>query len=214
MPVVFPLGINLCNQLSLVSGTLPLLRPSFARLIGRSAPAFFFLKISLIYNKILSNLAIRRATMPIREKMKRVFSRTTSGSSNSNSPSSCPHPSKPKATTVVLAGVKTVKVKPRVGKDGNPIIELYKPHEVPRSKYRGPFDEEHLKRLAAYSIPAAMSDRPRSMVSELSPMGTWAPPSRRNSLASHEAAAKKMIEGLTQALENMEREHMTEQQIE
>ncbi|EEP80031.1 predicted protein [Uncinocarpus reesii 1704] len=148
--------------------------------------------------------------MPIREKIKRVFSRTSAASSSSSPSSSittpAPQRSKPKTTTVVLAGVKTVKVKPRLGKDGKPKIEIYKPHEVPRSKYRGPFDQDHLRSLAAYSIPTAMSDRPRSMVSELSPMGTWAPPTRRNSLVRHEAVAKKMIDGLTQALEEMERQ--------
>lgn len=57
---------------------------------------------------------------------------------------------------------------------------------MPRSKYRGPFDEAHIERLAAYSIPSAMltANRPRSMLSELSPTGTRAPPSRRGSVVS------------------------------
>lgn len=41
-------------------------------------------------------------------------------------------------------------------------IEYYKPREVPRSKFRGPVDPDHQKRLAAWNFPQAMEDRPRS----------------------------------------------------
>ncbi|KAK2774125.1 hypothetical protein FQN53_003750 [Emmonsiellopsis sp. PD_33] len=128
-----------------------------------------------------------------REKIKRVFSRSASGPSqrpkDSSTPSSKPKgsrrpsqsqpPNKP-ATIRPPIGVKPGKIKYR--SNGKPKIELYKEHEIPRSKYRGPFDEEHIKRLAAYTISSATtgSDRPRSFVSELSPMGTRAP-SRRQS---------------------------------
>ncbi|KAL1957550.1 hypothetical protein VTO42DRAFT_5777 [Malbranchea cinnamomea] len=64
--------------------------------------------------------------------------------------------------------------KPKYGKDGKPKIELYKPHEVPPSKYRGPVDPNHLKKLEDYSWARATAnrERPRSVVSQLSPTET------------------------------------------
>ncbi|PGG98841.1 hypothetical protein GX51_06576 [Blastomyces parvus] len=141
---------------------------------------------------------------PLREKIKRVFSRSDSGSlSASSSPQTSKDPKNQKSSRPKSGywprqtrdhnkgggigspiGLKPGKTKYRG--NGKPKIELYKPHEVPRSKYRGPFDENHIERLAAYSISNAMlsADRPRSMLSELSPMGTRAPPTRRGSVES------------------------------
>ncbi|KAL2009672.1 hypothetical protein VTN00DRAFT_5479 [Thermoascus crustaceus] len=53
--------------------------------------------------------------------------------------------------------------------NGKPKIEYYRRSEVPRSKYRGPFDPEHQRKLAAWSFAGAMADRPRSLDLELSP---------------------------------------------
>ncbi|ODH23353.1 hypothetical protein ACO22_05399 [Paracoccidioides brasiliensis] len=148
------------------------------------------------------------ATTLFREKIKRVFSRSSSGSgsaSGSGSPqisSKDPKSLKPNSTSRrhsyglghkngrtnsklgasrIPIAVKPNKVKYRA--NGKPKIELYKAHEIPRSKYWGPFDEAHLRRLAAYSITDAMSRerRPRSMISE-SPLGTRVSPSRRGSV--------------------------------
>ncbi|KAL2371534.1 hypothetical protein BDBG_08829 [Blastomyces gilchristii SLH14081] len=140
---------------------------------------------------------------PLREKIKRVFSRSDSGSLPGSSPTQTSKDSKNQKSSRPKngywpsqardhrgggigpsIGVKPGKIKYRA--NGKPKIELYKAHEVPRSKYRGPFDEAHIQRLAAYSISNAMlsADRPRSMLSELSPMGTRAPPSRRGSVES------------------------------
>ncbi|KAI5310013.1 hypothetical protein KEM55_001931 [Ascosphaera atra] len=69
--------------------------------------------------------------------------------------------------------------KPKIDKrTGKPIPEIYKPHEVPRSKYRGPFDQAHLDRLQSYSLHVASMerDRPRSVLSSRSPLEgaiTW-----------------------------------------
>lgn len=62
--------------------------------------------------------------------------------------------------------------------NGKPNIEYYRRHEVPPSKFRGPFDKEHQKRLAAWSFERAMADRPRSFDLDLSPCAT-------NDLPSH-----------------------------
>ncbi|KLJ11696.1 hypothetical protein EMPG_13118 [Blastomyces silverae] len=153
---------------------------------------------------------------PLREKFKRVFSRSDSGSLSGSSPPQTSKDSKNQKSSRPKSGywprqardhnkgggigpsigVKPGKIKYRA--NGKPKIELYKAHEVPRSKYRGPFDEAHIQRLAAYSISNAMlsADRPRSMLSELSPMGTRAPPSRRGSVDSEGGVAQYMNGGV------------------
>ncbi|KAJ5190212.1 uncharacterized protein N7498_009197 [Penicillium cinerascens] len=57
--------------------------------------------------------------------------------------------------------------------NGKPKVEYYRRNEVPPSKFRGPFDKEHQKRLAAWSFEAAMADRPRSPDLSLSPCDTY-----------------------------------------
>lgn len=65
-----------------------------------------------------------------------------------------------------------------------PKIELYKPHEIPRPKYRGPVDKRHLAVLEAYSIAQATEGyRRRSIDSSVCPLATNLP-SRRDSVTS------------------------------
>lgn len=54
-------------------------------------------------------------------------------------------------------------------------IEYYRRHEIPPSKFRGPFDPDHQKRLAAYNLQTAQEDRPRSPDLSLSPCATLPP---------------------------------------
>ncbi|KAL9115858.1 MAG: hypothetical protein Q9227_000226 [Pyrenula ochraceoflavens] len=58
-------------------------------------------------------------------------------------------------------------------------VEYYKHGEIPRSKYKGPWNQAHQDMLHAFEFN--FSDRPKSV--QFSPMGTRAP-SRRNSKAS------------------------------
>jgi hypothetical protein len=59
-------------------------------------------------------------------------------------------------------------------KNGKPKVEYYRRHEIPPSKFRGPFDKEHQKRLAAWSFDGAMAERPRSFDDySLSPCATY-----------------------------------------
>lgn len=60
--------------------------------------------------------------------------------------------------------------------NGKPKVEYYRRHEVPPSKFRGPFDKEHQKRLAAWSFDGAMAERPRSLDLSLSPCATYDQP--------------------------------------
>jgi hypothetical protein len=70
--------------------------------------------------------------------------------------------------------------------NSKPKIELYKPYEIPPSKYRGPRDEAHQQRLNAYTFNTfntmGSSARITQMSSpDLSPTATRAAPSRRGS---------------------------------
>lgn len=71
---------------------------------------------------------------------------------------------------------------------GRPKVEYYRRHEVPPSKFRGPFDKEHQKRLAAWSFDRAMVERPRSLDLALSPCATYNLPGPIDSDASEEIA--------------------------
>lgn len=72
--------------------------------------------------------------------------------------------------------------------NGKPKIEYYRRHEVPPSKFRGPFDKEHQKRLAAWSFDRALVDRPRSFDLALSPCATYGHPSPSDSEGSPDIA--------------------------
>lgn len=76
--------------------------------------------------------------MSFREKVRRVFRRSSSGSSSK-------------------------------GKGNGIKIEYYKRGEIPRSKFKGPFDKEHQRKLAAWSFGDAQAERPRTPDLSLSP---------------------------------------------
>ena len=80
--------------------------------------------------------------MPFRDKVRRVFHRSSISAA-------APPPPKTNRN-----GVK---------------LEYYRRNEVPNSKFRGPFDPEHQKRLANWSFQSAMAERPRSSDLSLSP---------------------------------------------
>ncbi|KAF3388740.1 hypothetical protein F1880_004486 [Penicillium rolfsii] len=59
-------------------------------------------------------------------------------------------------------------------KNGKPKVEYYRRHEIPPSKFRGPFNKEHQKRLAAWSFDGAMAERSRASDDlSLSPCATY-----------------------------------------
>src|SRR3954469_17807120 len=93
--------------------------------------------------------------MGVREKMKRAFGGKKSGDS---SPSDA----------------ETPKI---------PGVESYKPGELPRSKYRGKWDQDHQDKLHAFSFAAAFRSRRGSGHSIYSPSGRKAQ-SRRASCFS------------------------------
>ncbi|RHZ56379.1 hypothetical protein CDV55_100188 [Aspergillus turcosus] len=92
--------------------------------------------------------------MNFKDKFKKVFHRNSNGHSNSNSNGRS-------------------KSKSNGNTNGNGIkIEYYKRGEIPPSKFRGPFDPEHQKRLAAWSFEEAQAERPRAVDPPLSPCTT------------------------------------------
>ncbi|KAI5303790.1 hypothetical protein KEM56_007191 [Ascosphaera pollenicola] len=120
--------------------------------------------------------------MPFREKLKAIFQfrdKNRSSKKKGHGPSAKEAP--PRRPAIKVPKVKPYK--PKYDKNGKQIPELYKPHEIPRSKYRGPFDQAHLDRLAAYSFRLAQRERPRSVVSSFSPTATRIS-SRRSSFAT------------------------------
>lgn len=71
---------------------------------------------------------------------------------------------------------------------GRTDIEYYKPHEIPKSKYRGRVDPEHQERLDTYSFADAFDEArrrgSRALSGIMSPGGTKSQ-SRRTSYMSH-----------------------------
>ncbi|KAH8689426.1 hypothetical protein BGW36DRAFT_308619 [Talaromyces proteolyticus] len=59
--------------------------------------------------------------------------------------------------------------RPEKEKDTKPKIEYYRRGECPRSKYRGPVDPEHKRRLYDWNFADATADRRRSFDLDLSP---------------------------------------------
>lgn len=57
-----------------------------------------------------------------------------------------------------------------------PKIEYYRRHDCPPSKFKGPFDRDHQKRLAAWSFEGASVEKRRSFELSLSPCATYDSP--------------------------------------
>lgn len=112
--------------------------------------------------------------MAIRERLRKTFKRNKDGSSSGGST-----PSTSSDTDHYT---------------GRTDIEYYKPHEIPKSKYKGKVDPEHKERLDAYSFADAFSTVRRKSSQALSgimsPGGTKSQ-SRRASYMSHMSKASK-----------------------
>lgn len=106
--------------------------------------------------------------MAIRDRLKKTFGGKKKDGSNSSGSSSVS--SEPTYYT------------------GRKDIEYYKPHEIPKSKYRGRVDPEHKERLESYSFGDAFAQVRRKSSQALSgimsPGGTKSQ-SRRQSYMSH-----------------------------
>ena len=107
--------------------------------------------------------------MAIREKLRKTFRKKDSGSSSSGG-------------STPSTGSSDIHY------TGRTDIEYYKPHEIPKSKYKGKVDPEHRERLESYSFADAFNTVKRKSSQALSgimsPGGTKAQ-SRRPSYVSH-----------------------------
>jgi hypothetical protein len=77
-------------------------------------------------------------------------------------------------------------------------IEYYKPGEIPRSKYRGPWNQKHQDKLHAFSFEDAFRDPQPTIPTAQSPRGTTAQ-SRRSSWVSR---ARSSLGGRSSDLED------------
>ncbi|KAI4207852.1 MAG: hypothetical protein LQ346_000355 [Caloplaca aetnensis] len=107
--------------------------------------------------------------MPFRDKVKKAFGKSNDDPSETSSDLS---PTRSKASTK----------KPKKQKVDYP-DNVYKPGEIPESKYKGPYDKKHQQKLHAFSFAAAFQGRRKSAQSLYSPMGSRLP-SRMGSLIS------------------------------
>jgi len=78
-------------------------------------------------------------------------------------------PFSPKSTMAFRDRMRRIFRRPASKDNGKPKIEYYRRGEVPRSKYRGPVDPEHRRRLNSWSFAGATIDRRRSWDLDLSP---------------------------------------------
>lgn len=107
--------------------------------------------------------------MPFRDKVKKAF-----GKSNDD----------PSETSSDLSQVqsKASTKKPKKQKVEYP-DNIYKPGEMPESKYKGPYNKAHQQKLHAFSFKTAFQGRRKSNQSLYSPMGSRLP-SRMGSFIS------------------------------
>lgn len=99
--------------------------------------------------------------MPFREKVKKAFGKSHDDASESSSDLS---------HVQSKASTKKSK-KPKVEYPDN----VYKPGEIPESKYKGPYDKQHQQKLHAFSFANAFQGRRKSVQSLYSPMGSRIP---------------------------------------
>lgn len=99
--------------------------------------------------------------MPFRDKVKKAFGKSNDNPSDTSSDLS---PTRSKASNK----------KPRKQKVEYP-DNVYKPGEIPESKYKGPYDKKHQQKLHAFSFTAAFQGRRKSDQSLYSPMGSRMP---------------------------------------
>lgn len=111
--------------------------------------------------------------MGLRDRVRKTFKKKTSSSSGGSTPSTSSDPNH---------------------YTGRTDIEYYKPHEIPKSKYKGRVDPEHKEKLESYSFADAFKTVRRQSSQALSgimsPGGTKSQ-SRRPSYVSHMSKASR-----------------------
>ena len=120
------------------------------------------------------------ATMPFREKMKRAFGRAPSTGDGSEL-----------AKTTSKASKKDAE-------------NIYRPGEMPKPKYRGPYNQAHQDKLSAFSFGGAWTRR-KSDQSQYSPMGSRLPSRRGSMLGGRSPEARSRQHSYVgQVVENIE----------
>ncbi|KAL9605582.1 MAG: hypothetical protein Q9179_001240 [Wetmoreana sp. 5 TL-2023] len=99
--------------------------------------------------------------MPFRAKVKKAFGKSNEDPSETSS------------------DLSQVQCKPSTKKTKKQKVEypdnVYKPGEIPASKYNGPYDKKHQQKLHAFNFASAFQGRRKSEHSLYSPMGSRLP---------------------------------------
>lgn len=87
-------------------------------------------------------------------------------------------------------------------RNGKPKVQYYREGECPRSKYRGPVDPEHRRKLYEWNFADAMADRPRSIGFDLSPCTSrpHPPPQNGNDVEDEASDQEDLVLELTKRL--------------
>ncbi|KAL9014204.1 MAG: hypothetical protein Q9173_001135 [Seirophora scorigena] len=114
--------------------------------------------------------------MPFRDKVKKAFGKSSDDPSES-------------ALDLSQLQPKPSSKKPKKQKIEFP-EDVYKPGEIPESKYKGPYNKAHQQKLHAFSFASAFQGRRKSDQSLYSPMGSRMP-SRMNSFISRRTRSRQ-----------------------
>ncbi|KAL8647949.1 MAG: hypothetical protein Q9226_006217 [Calogaya cf. arnoldii] len=131
--------------------------------------------------------------MPFRAKVKRAFRKNEDSSEAGSDLSQVQSKTSPKKAR-----------KPKIEYPEN----VYKPGEIPPSKYKGPYNQEHQVKLHAFRFKTAFQGRRKSEQSLYSPMGSRLP-SRKGSFLSRRSFARSRQQSRVEdiLMENNESDH-------
>ncbi|KAL8651162.1 MAG: hypothetical protein Q9210_003416 [Variospora velana] len=133
--------------------------------------------------------------MPFRDKVKKAFGKSSDDPSESSSDLS--------QVQSKASSKKSKKQKIEYPAD------VYKPGEIPESKYKGPYNKAHQQKLHAFSFAAAFQGRRKSDQSLYSPMGSRMP-SRMNSFISRRTRSRQQSRVEDTLMENSEADDAVE----
>ncbi|KAI4086213.1 MAG: hypothetical protein LQ344_007732 [Seirophora lacunosa] len=133
--------------------------------------------------------------MPFRDKVKKAFGKSSDD---------------PSESALDLSQLQSKPSSKKVKKQKTEFPEdVYKPGEIPESKYKGPYNKAHQQKLHAFSFASAFQGRRKSDQSLYSPMGSRMP-SRMNSFISRRTRSRQQSRVEDTLMENSEADDAVE----
>ncbi|KAL8962456.1 MAG: hypothetical protein Q9193_001137 [Seirophora villosa] len=133
--------------------------------------------------------------MPFRDKVKKAFGKSSDD---------------PSESALDLSQLQSKPSSKKVKKQKSEFPEdVYKPGEIPESKYKGPYNKAHQQKLHAFSFASAFQGRRKSDQSLYSPMGSRMP-SRMNSFISRRTRSRQQSRVEDTLMENSEADDAVE----